>query len=366
MKLLVTLSRIIVGGLFIFSGLIKLNDPMGFAYKLEDYFAPDVLNLPFLVPFALTLSVLIVIFEVLVGIAVLLGQFRKFTNWSLLIMIIFFTFLTFYSAYFNKVTDCGCFGDAIKLTPWESFTKDVILLFFILILFFGRKHIKPIFTNFSRNSILFISFLLCIFVVYRVLNHLPYIDFRAYKVGANIPESMNIPPDAPKPLYEYAWKFNANGTEKIVVTNGDYPQVDGEFIGVETKLIHEGYLPPILDFSIENEDENVIDEFMTIDKLIMVVVYNIQRTNEKGFANIKKKTDEAIQKGYTVIGLSASINEPIEKLKKDHDLNFDFYFCDQTVLKTIVRSNPALVEMQNGTVLQKKHWKDAEKLKLRD
>lgn len=364
MKLLVILSRIIVGGLFIFSGLIKLNDPMGFAFKLEDYFAPDVLSLPFLVPFALTLSVLIVIFEVLVGIALLIGQFRKFTVWSLLLMIVFFTFLTFYSAYFNKVTDCGCFGDAIKLTPWESFTKDIILLVFILILFFGKKHIKPLFTNFTRNILIFISLLLCIFVVYRVLNHLPYIDFRAYKIGTNIPESMSIPPDAPKPLYEYAWKFNANGTEKIVVTHGDYPQVDGEFIGVDTKLIDEGYLPPILDFSIENEDENVIDEFMAIDKLLITVVYNAERSNDEGFENIKKKTDEALQKGYTVIGLSASINNPIENIIKNHNLNFEFYFCDQTVLKTIVRSNPGIIVLNKGTITQKVHWKDAEKIKL--
>jgi len=289
----------------------------------------------------------------------------KVTAWLLLGLIVFFTFLTFYSAYFNKVPDCGCFGDAIKLTPWESFTKDVILLFFILILFFGRKYIKPVFTNQTRNTVLFISLLLCVFVVYRVLNHLPYIDFRAYKIGTNIPEAMSIPPDAKPVQQEIQWIFEVDGQEQIIVTNGKYPAVNGTYIRVkDNKRSDTGYVPTILDITIENEDENLIDEFMAMDKLIMVIVYNIQRTNEKGFENIKKKTDEALQKGYTVIGLSASINQPIEKLKKDHDLNFDFYFCDQTVLKTIIRSNPAIMELQKGTIMQKAHWKDAKKIKL--
>ena len=128
MKYLVHLSRLLVGILFIISGLIKLNDPLGFSYKLEEYFSSDVLNLPFLEPYALAISLFVVIFEVVLGVFLLIGFKRKFTVWSLLGMIVFFTFLTFYSAYFDKVKDCGCFGDALKLTPWESFTKDVVLL----------------------------------------------------------------------------------------------------------------------------------------------------------------------------------------------------------------------------------------------
>ena len=137
MKYLTYFSRLIVGILFIFSGLIKANDTIGFSYKLEEYFSADVLNLEFLIPLALVMAAVICVFEVVAGIMVLIGSRPKITNWSLMLMIIFFTFLTFYSAYFNKVTDCGCFGDAIKLTPWGSFIKDVILIFFISILFIG-------------------------------------------------------------------------------------------------------------------------------------------------------------------------------------------------------------------------------------
>lgn len=365
MKALVSISRILVGGLFIFSGLIKLNDPVGFSFKLEDYFAPDVLNLEFLVPYALAIAIFVVIYEVLLGVMVIIGYAKKFTVWSLLLMIVFFTFLTFYSAYFNKVTDCGCFGDAIKLTPWESFTKDVILLVFILILFFGQKYITPLFEKASLKFIVLASFLFCIFITYQVLNHLPYIDFRAYKIGSNIQESMSIPPDAPRAIYDYSWKFDVNGEEKIVVTQGDYPAVEGEFVGVETKLVQEGYAPSITDFTIETDDEILTDEILAIEKLIMVVVYNVERSNPKGFESIKKITDEAIEKGYTVIGLSASLEKTIEGLKTTHDLNFDFYFCDQTVLKTIVRSNPGILELNAGTIKQKLHWKDALKLELK-
>ena len=132
MKILVGISRIFVGILFIISGLIKLNDPVGFGFKLQDYFAPEVLNLEFLVPYALAIAIFVVIYEVMLGVMIILGYAKRFTLWSLLLMIVFFTFLTFYSAYFNKVTDCGCFGDALKLTPWESFWKDVVLLVLIL------------------------------------------------------------------------------------------------------------------------------------------------------------------------------------------------------------------------------------------
>jgi uncharacterized membrane protein YphA (DoxX/SURF4 family) len=131
MKYIVNISRILVGVLFILSGFVKLDDPLGFSYKLEEYFGADVLNLEFLIPYALGISVFVVVFEVVLGVFLLIGYKPKFTVWSLLLMIVFFTFLTFYSAYFDKVKDCGCFGDAVKLTPWGTFTKDIVLLVFV-------------------------------------------------------------------------------------------------------------------------------------------------------------------------------------------------------------------------------------------
>ena len=184
---LVQFSRIFVGLLFIISGLIKLNDPVGFSYKLAEYFGETVLNLPVFITYSLAIAVLIVIFETVLGCMLLIGFKPKFTIWSLLLMIVFFSFLTFYSAYFHKVTDCGCFGDALKLTPWQSFTKDIVLLFFILLLFFNIKNVKPLFNANFRNALVSLCVVLCAFMGYWVLYHLPIIDFRAYKVGTNIP-----------------------------------------------------------------------------------------------------------------------------------------------------------------------------------
>ncbi|MFQ5335122.1 MAG: DoxX family protein, partial [Flavobacteriales bacterium] len=142
MKTAVLISRILVGALFIVSGLVKLNDPLGFSYKLEEYFSPDVLNMDWMMPYALLCSVVFSVLEVALGIAVLAGFMMRLSSWLLLGMMAFFTFLTFYSAYFEKVTECGCFGDALKIMPWHSFWKDVVLLVFVILIFIRQKSIK--------------------------------------------------------------------------------------------------------------------------------------------------------------------------------------------------------------------------------
>lgn len=364
MKALVSISRIFVGVLFIISGFIKLNDPLGFSYKLQEYFGADVLNLPFLEPYALGISVFVVVFEVVLGVFLLIGYQPKFTLWSLLLMIVFFTFLTFYSAYFDKVKDCGCFGDALKLTPWESFYKDLVLLILILILFFGREHIKPIFAKLPTTVIALLSFILSLWFGYHVLMHLPSIDFRAYKVGANIQEGMAIPDDAPKPVLEYTWTFKVNGEEQEYVTNGSYPSVDGDYVGVETKVIDEGYVPSIQDFSIESDSEDLTQQFLEVDKLIIIAMYDINKGEEEGMEKLKAFSDLAISKGYTVIGLSSSGDDAKQQIKSDYNLNFDFYLCDEKVVKTIVRSNPGVVKLNRGTVQQKVHWNDIDDIEL--
>ena len=364
MKYLVHISRIFVGVLFIISGFIKLNDPLGFSYKLQEYFGSDVLNLEFLIPYALGISVLVVVFEVVLGVFLLIGYKPKFTIWSLLAMIVFFTFLTFYSAYFDKVKDCGCFGDALKLTPWESFTKDVVLLVFILILFFGLKHIKPIFDKLPTSVLALLSFIASLWFGYHVLMHLPSIDFRAYQIGNNIQDGMAVPENAPKPELEYTWTFNVNGEEEEFVTNGSYPKVDGEYVGVETKTIDEGYIPPIQDFSIESDDEDLTTYFLEEDKLVIIAMYDITKGESDGVLKLKSFADNAIKKGYTVIGLTSSGSDDKAQIKADYSLNFDFYLCDEKVIKTIVRSNPGVVILSKGTIKNKAHWNDIEDIEL--
>ena len=365
MKVLVGVSRIFVGVLFIISGLIKLNDPVGFSFKLGDYFAPEVLNLPFLEPYALVIAVLVVILEVLLGVMLIVGYAKKFTLWSLLLMIVFFTFLTFYSAYFNKVTDCGCFGDALKLTPWESFSKDVVLLVLILVLYKGSRYIQPFFSKGVRSITVFISLILCLWLGLHVLEHLPVIDFRAYKVGTNITKGMQTPADAPRAVYQYNWSFDVDGQQKTVINRGEDPKIDGTLLGVETSVLQKGCEPPIHDFSIERDGADYTTQMLEEEHLLVVIAYNLNVAQNEGFIAIKEATDTALEKGYTVIGISASSTPETEKLAAKYDLDFKFYFCDMTALKTIIRSNPSIMSLEKGTILQKLHFNDVDQLKLK-
>ena len=364
MKYITHLSRILVGVLFVISGFIKLNDPVGFSFKLEEYFSQGVLDLPVLIPFALAIAFFVVVFEVILGVFLLLGYQLKFTLWSLLSMIVFFTFLTFYSAYFNKVTDCGCFGDAIKLTPWESFTKDVILLVLILFLFRGKKHLNSFLPKTLTKAVVVLSFVAAVSFGFWVLQHLPAIDFRPYKIGVNIPAAMTVPKGAPQSIYEYRWVFEVNGEEKVITTQKEYPNVDGTFLRVTTEKIQEGYVPPIHDFTIEQEGVDQTESLMMVPKLVMVVAYDLSKSNPQAFEKVAQATLKAHHAGYEVIGMSASSKAQAAEVKEKYGLGFDFYFTDQTTLKTIVRSNPAILVVEHGTITQKRHYNDFELLEF--
>lgn len=366
MKIIAQLARLFVGVLFIISGLVKLNDPTGFSFKLEEYFSEAVLNLPFLAPHALALAVILVIAEVLLGVALLIGFMRKLTLFLLFLMIVFFTFLTFYSAFFNKVTDCGCFGDAVPLTPWGSFTKDIVLLVLILIIIKYQKHIKPIFTAKARTCIVFLALVLSSFMGYWVLNHLPLKDFRAYKVGTNILEGMAIPEGAPKSEYEIIFHYDVEGVKKAF-TMDDLVNLpaNATFIDREEKLITQGYEPPIHDFSLDKEGVNHLEELMTEPKLILISSYDLDRADEKGLAAMKDFANKAIVKGYKVIGATSSTSSKTESAIKQFNLPFEYYTCDGTTLKTIERANPSIVVIENGVIVEKKHWQDADNVNLK-
>ncbi|MEM7185156.1 MAG: BT_3928 family protein [Bacteroidota bacterium] len=366
MKILVGVCRIFVGIFFIISGLVKLNDPMGFSFKLQDYFAPEVLNMEFLVPYALGLAIFVVVFEVILGVTLIIGYARRFTLISLLAMILFFTGLTFYSAYTGKVTDCGCFGDAMPLDPWQSFWKDVVLLILILILFFGRKYIQPFFTSIVRSIVVFAALILCLLLGYHVLMHLPVVDFRAYKEGANIQEGMTVPDDAPPPIIEYLWEYEINGEKQVIknTTGRDPKPAGGERIGVDTRFIREPYEPPIHDFSMERDGSDFTEELLSEPKLLVIVAYNLDNTEIPGYNNVRTAVASALSKGYKVIGLSASSTEESERFSAEQKLNFQWYFCDMTALKTVIRSTPGILVIKRGTIQQKLHWNDVDEIKL--
>jgi uncharacterized membrane protein YphA (DoxX/SURF4 family) len=366
MKTFITqFSRLFVGILFIISGLIKLNDPLGFSYKLDEYFSEPVFNMPYFVPYTLAFALFLVILEVVLGVMLLIGYKTKGTIWSLLLLVVLFSFLTFYSAYFDVVKDCGCFGDALHLTPWQSFSKDLILLFFILILFFNQKLIKPLFSKSIQNILVFISLILCSFMGYWVINHLPLKDFRPYKVGTNIRKSMEIPDSAPKSVVEMIFIYKVNGvntefTEKDLM---NLPE-GAEFVERKDKIIVQGYLPPIHDFKLELDGEDQTDLVLSKEKALLIVAYDLEKANVLGLQKINELRQKASTKGYYVALLTGSSPDVIADSKKKYNFALDCLFCDGTALKTIERANPSFLVLNYGTVTQKVHYNDIEDLKL--
>jgi len=403
---LLYISRLLVGSLLIISGVIKANDALGFSYKLIEYFTEGILGMEFLQPYTLVMAMSICILEILLGVALIFGLKGKLTTTLNVLMMLFFTFLTFYSAYYDKVKDCGCFGDALKLTPWESFTKDVVLLFFSAILFLFRKKIFPnksredlkyvvpslllialfsvgvtgwwfpvlfsvivyvlmlVIKRFDKSQWRLISLSLIASLIFTVYcyNHLPIKDFRAFKVDNSIAEGMVVPADALPAIIEYTWIIEKDGIKTTYT--GDYPAIDGgKLVGNSSKTIREAEEPKIHDFMIEGETDDT-ELFLSKDNVLVVVAYDFAKSSDEGFKVIKKATDEAIKKGYTVIGMTAETPENRVAKIAEYDLNFQFYFCDAITLKTIVRANPGVFEMDKAIIQQKFHWNDIDKLKL--
>lgn len=358
MKYIALISRFLVGVLFIISGLIKANDAIGFSYKLQEYF--EVFGLPFMKPAALFLAMFICIFEVVCGLTTLSGTWPKLTSWALLLMIVFFTFLTFYSAWFNKVTDCGCFGDALKLTPWQSFTKDVVLMVLIMPIFLYRNKTNSFLSVKGDRALIALSTLVVTWFTLHCYNHLPVIDFRPYAIGKNISEGMKLPPGAVTDstvmvfIYEKDGKKFEFSPEQIAGVDSTY-----KFVDRIDKLVRKGDKPPIHDFSISGPDGDITESFLSYDGYaFLLVCYDINKTDEKVMKQVVAFSEECEKNKIPVLGLSASDPALVEKFRHTHQAGFPFYMTDETTLKTMIRSNPGLILLKKGTVLDMWHYND--------
>ncbi|OSY88116.1 DoxX family protein [Tenacibaculum holothuriorum] len=329
LKLLTHISRILVGLLFIYSGFVKLVDPIGSQYKFQEYFSADVLNLEFLIPFALPFAILLIVAELVLGVMLLVGYKPKFTVWSLFGLNLIFLFLTWYSYTYNKVTDCGCFGDAVKLTPKETFYKNVIFMVFIVILILGLRYIKPLISEKLASVSTFVSAFLSLVIAYYVLQHLPIIDFRAYAVGTDIAEGM---------------KFK-NGEE-----------------------------PKIHDFEIGTVDGDKLEEMLSKEKAMLILVPTIEKAEKEGLHQVSKAASKAKEKGYEIYVLTADMMmadviyeenfDQLNAFKKEYNLPYTFGSCDEKALKTAVRANPGIITVENGVVKGKWNWTDADDVEL--
>jgi len=343
--------RFLVGGLFIFSGLIKVNDPVGTAIKMEEYFGIFAIDFAgffdVFVPFALPISIFLVVLEVVLGVALILNYRQNLTLGVLLIVILFFTALTGYSAITNNVTDCGCFGDAIKLTPWQSFIKDIIVLVLSFVLYFGEHKPQSLRLQKISNYIVGGTTIFSIgLAIYAVL-HLPMIDFRAYKIGNHIPTEMQ-----PSAEYIFEYVMEKDGKE---YTFDAYPTDTSYTYKIMNHLNPEA-APKITDFAVWNDQGDFTEAVFSGDKLF-VIMYDIRKTNTDGLKNINTLI-AALGGQIEVYALTASDGTSFEAFQKQNNFNIPYFYTDATVLKTINRANPGLWLLKDGVVVSKWHYND--------
>ncbi len=351
-KLTVT-ARYLTGILFIISGLIKVNDPVGTQIKLQEYFevfAADISPVfHALVPYALFFSVFLSVLEVVLGMAVLVRFKMKLTTTILLLMIVFFTFLTFYSAYFNKVTDCGCFGDALKLTPWQSFEKDLVLLVLILILFVNRNKMDAAGEKTSgRGLIVAATTVICIGIAWYAIEHLPFIDFRAYKKGNDISALMQ-----PSAEYKYSYIMVKESKEYQF---DQYPDAAEGYEYKEIKLQNPEAQPVITDFSVWNNEGEFTEQILQGNRLV-VIIHTTEKASTGEISEIKALA-ASLEGVAQPLVLTSSGEASFDAFRHAHQLAIPYYFADATLLKTIIRSNPGLMLLKDGVVVEKWHYND--------
>jgi len=363
---LLTLSRILVGALFIFSGLIKANDPLGFGYKLQEYF--EVFHLNFLIPVATGMAILLCTLEIVLGALLLLGYYGKKVAWGLLLLIVFFTLLTFVSAAFKVVTSCGCFGDAIPLTPWQSFSKDLILLVLIGYIFIQKEYIQPLTKNTSvQNYItMLVTAVALLFGLY-TYNFLPVIDFLPYKVGAHIPSLMIIPPGEKPDEYQimYHLKNKQTKAEKDM-SDKDYLKTEiwkdnnWEIIGDPVKsLVKKGYEPKIKDLVISDVSGTDYTKELIENPYysLVFVAYNLKDVNVKAIGDLNALALNATQQfNIRSVLLTANSATDAEAFVKKNNLFSEVFFADAVPLKSMVRANPGILLLRNGVVVNKWHF----------
>jgi uncharacterized membrane protein YphA (DoxX/SURF4 family) len=312
--------------------------------------------------YALALAIFLCVLEIVLGVALLIGWSPRLIIALLILLIVFFTFLTWYSAYFNKVTDCGCFGDAIKLTPWESFYKDIILCISIFFITAGITHIKPIFSKPFAVKLLTISVVFSVSFAVYCWHYLPVKNFLKFKKGNNIKELVVLPDGAPSDVYENIFIYSKDGVHKefslAEMSGRDLKDEGYEFVDRRDKLISKGYEPEIHDFKImdETRDNNYVDNFFANDTAykIVIVINEVDKVNTKTIGELKDIIKACKKEGIDIYPLTASNSQKVDAFSQEYQLNIPFYYGDKTNLKSIIRSNPGLV-LFNGNVVQK-NW----------
>ncbi len=354
-------SRALFGLVFIFSGFVKAIDPLGVTYKLQDYFTAFGGFFYSLSDNALAMAITLSTVELLIGLNLLFSIQVRRTAFAGLIFMLVMTPLTLYIALKNPVADCGCFGEALIISNWQTFWKNIVLLGLILTVIFTTRPRQTFFLLWIEwiAMLAFVSFGIGISLY--AYNHLPQIDFMPYKKGVNLAEAMKIPENAPQDEYTTTFIYEKEGTKKEFSLE-NYPKDDSTWVFVDQKttLIKEGYKPPIHDFRIFNSmDEDIVPELIEYDGYTyLLVLYDVNKASDKGAQQAEKIYNKYKNSSISFYAITASTDEDIAVFVSKNKLSFPFYKADPITLKTVVRANPGLVLIKKGTIIGKWHWKD--------
>ncbi len=353
--------RLVLGAIFVFSGFVKAIDPLGSTYKFEDYlnaFGGFFAELTFLAfPAAIALSTL----ELTIGLAYLLKVKLKTTSIVATIFMLFMLPLTLYIAVNDPVTDCGCFGDALVISNWATFYKNVFITAAMLLVLIFNGRFRKLFLSGAEWVMLVLFVLIGVGLSIYSYRHLPMIDFRPYKIGVNIPEAMKIPEGMPLDKYDTKLIYEKEGVQKEF-TLENYPKNDSTWVFVEQKstLIEKGYEPPIHNFNIVDVYNNDITDQVLhhSGKVHLLIMYDVKKSPGKAVRNMEKVYQRSLANNEPFYALTGSTPQEIEALRKETGITYPFCFTDPITLKTIVRANPGLMSIENGTIIGKWNWRD--------
>lgn len=365
-KILVEISRVILGVTFIFSGFVKAVDPFGTAYKIEDYLA--AFNLSSLSFLAMTGSVLQSVVEFAMGACMLFGLYRKWNSRLTLAVMIFMTILTLYLAIADPVEDCGCFGDALIITNWQTFYKNIVLLVCSIIVFRYCERISNLFTGKTYWLAFLYIFIFIGLFTFRNYLYDPLFDFRPYKIGSDLPKLMNVE-DGKGREEKTLLVYSKDGVEKEF-TEDNYPWEDSTwvFVRMDTKVIKEGEKPVINDFSINklvfNPERTEVETQLDITQevlsdsnyVFLMITPSLANMSVSYLSSFEDIENYAKDHGYEFFCVTASATDEIIKWSKENTINFDFCTADGRMLKTVIRSNPGLILLKDGIVINK--WAD--------
>jgi len=360
--------RLLLAATFVLSGYVKAIDPLGTQYKIDDYVAAVGLSGTVSDWFTLFASVALSAAEFALGVFLLFAIQRRLVSKLVLGFVGVMTLITVWIYIYSPVEDCGCFGDAIKLSNWATFWKNIVLMAIIVAILYFEKYHKPYLSPLPSSLIAASFFGFSVAISWYCLLNLPLIDYLPYKVGNNIPEQMKIPDGAPLDEYEttFIYRDRTSGEEKTFASLNDAPwndTINWEYVSQNTKLIKRGYEPPVHDFLIFDPEQGDITEDILTDSnyVVMFVMYNLSLANEKAIEDLNQIYVQMSEKGYRVVALTASSPEEIDRFAQTNNTLFPFCEMDAIPLKTMIRANPGVIIIKQGTVVSKWNGRNSKK-----